>query len=183
MSSSRVELSARVGAAIALSIGLAWAYRSALELGRPNYVAPVELADWLAVVSFSVGLGLLGAAARLLADLAGRSRPIVALSWIVIIAAVVAATANFIEDGLAVKAFGEVFALGLFGLLAGFAGLAAMLAWRRQWRLAAVAAATLVGLFTSVEAGGGFLILAAWLGVAVALWRQQGRRAPSGPQL
>lgn len=160
-----------VGAAIALAVGLTWAFRSILKLAQPNYVEPVSGLDWIAVVSFSVALALLAAAAWLIAELSGRTRSVVAAAALVAIGSVVAAVANLIEDGLGLKAFGEVFAYGLFGVLAGMMGLVVTLALGRRYLLAALSVATFAGLIMSGEAGGGLLILAAWLVVAVGLRR------------
>lgn len=174
MRSAAPRTPSSVGSAIALAVSLAWAFRSVLEFTRPNYVEPVTVMDWIAVVSFSVALALLAAAAWLIAELSGRRRPVVAAASILAIGSVVAAIANFIEDGLGVQAFGEVFAYGLFGVLAGLIGLAVTLVRERRYFLAALSVATFAGLFMSMEAGGGFLILAAWLLVAVGLWRRVG---------
>lgn len=159
------------GAAVALALGVTWAFRSVLEFARPNYVEPVSLFDWIAVVSFSVALALLAGAAWLITVLGGGSRPVVASAAVLALGGVVAAVANFVEDGLGISAFGLVFAGGLLGVLAGLVALALVLALRGRYWLAALAAATFVGLFASIEAGGGLLILAAWSLVAVQLWR------------
>jgi hypothetical protein len=131
----------------------------------------VNLLDWVAVVSFSLGLAALAPGAWLIAELAGRGRFVVSAAVILAVGGIVAAVANFIEDGLGVKAFGDVFALGLFGVLSGLVALAVLLAVARRFVLVALPGATIAGLMLINDAGGGFLILAAWLVVAARLRR------------
>jgi hypothetical protein len=167
-------LTARIvsaGPAIAVAVGVAWAFVSALALAGPNRV-PVNVLDWVAVVSFSVALAILAPGMILLAELGGRTRAVRGGCLVVAIGAIVAAFANFIEDGLGVAAFGDVFAAGLAGILVGLPFLAIVFAVRPPRWLAAVAVATFAGMFASSQAGGGFLVLAAWLIVAVALRRK-----------
>jgi len=167
---SKITVSS-IGPVIAVAIGSIWALRSAIGFAHPNYVDPVNLLDWVAVVSFSVALAALAAGAWLISQLAGRGRLVVPAAVILAIGGIVAAVGNFVEDGLGVKAFGDVFALGLGGVLAGLVALVVILAFARRFVLAALPAVTLAGLMLSNEAGGGFLILAAWLVVAARLPR------------
>lgn len=160
-----------IGPVIAVTVGSTWALRSAVGFAHPNYVNPVTLLDWIAVVSFSVALAALAAGAWLIAELAGRGRSVVAAAVILATGGVVAAIANFIEDGLGVKAFGDVFALGLGGVLVGLLALVALFSLARQFVLAALPVATVAGLMLSNEAGGGFLILVAWLAAAQGMRR------------
>ncbi len=152
-----------LGPVIALAVGLTWAFVSVREFAN--------VPDWVGVVSFSVALAVLAAAAWLIAELSGRSKSVVAAAAIMAIGGLVAAIGNFIEDGLGVKAFGAMYELGLFGVLVGLVGLVVTLALGRRFPLAALPSATFAGLLMSVEAGGGLLILASWLVVAVGLRR------------
>ena len=160
-----------IGPVIAVSVGSIWAVVSALALAQADFFNPVNVLDWVAVVSFSIALAVLAAAAWLINELSSRTRSIVAAATILAIGGVVAAIGNFIEDGLGVKAFGVMYELGVFGVLAGLVGLAVTLALGRRFLLAALAAATFAGVLMSNVAGGGFLILASWLVVAVGLRR------------
>jgi len=152
-----------LGAVIALAVGLTWAFVSVREFAN--------VPDLVGVLSFSVALAVLAAAAWLIAELSGPSKSVVAAAVIMAIGGLVAAIGNLIEDGLGVKAFGAMYALGVFGVLVGLIGLVVSLALRRRFLLAALAAATFVGVQMSVEVGGGLLILASWLVVAVGLRR------------
>ena len=156
---------------IGLAVGLSWAFVSGLPMAGADPFNPITLLDWAATLSFSAALAMLAPAAWLIAELAGRAKPVVASATLMAVGGLVAAAANFIEDGLGFKSFGQVFAIGLFGVLAGPVGLAITLALRRRFLLAALAVATFAGMFSSGQAGGGFLILAAWLVLAVVLRR------------
>ena len=160
-----------IGPVIAVALGSTWAFVSALAFAHANSFELVNVADWVPVVSFSIALALLAPTAWLIAELAGRGRPVVVAAILMAIGGLVAAVANFIEDGLGVESFGKVFAFGLFGLLAGLVGLAVTLALTGRFVLAALSVATFAGLMMSTEAGGGLLILAAWLVAAVGLRR------------
>jgi hypothetical protein len=160
-----------IGPVIAVTVGSIWAVVSALAFTQADSFNPVNVLDWVATVSFSLALAALAAAAWLISELSGRSKPVVVAAAILAIGGLVAAIGNFIEDGLGVKAFGVMYELGVGGVLAGLVGLAVTLAFGRRFRLAALAAATFAGVLMSSEAGGGFLILASWLVVAVGLRR------------
>jgi hypothetical protein len=154
-----------IGPAVAVAVGVAWAVVSL------RFLAHLSI-EWLYVGSFSIALALLAPGMILLADLGGRTRAVSGGCVVVAIGAIVAAVANFIEDGLGIAAFGEIFTIGLGGVLVGLPFLVIVFIWRRPRWLAAVALATFVGMFASQQAGGGFLVLAAWLIVAVALRRR-----------
>ena len=161
-----------LGPLIALAVGLSWALVSARAFVDADPFHPVTVLDWVATLSFSVALAMLAPAAWLIAELAGRGKAVVVAAALMALGGLVAAVANFIEDGLGIKSFGQVFAVGLFGVLAGPLGLAVTLAIRRRFVLASLSVATFAGMFSSSEAGGGFLILGAWLMVAIGLWRR-----------
>ncbi|MEW5992317.1 MAG: hypothetical protein AB1736_13360 [Chloroflexota bacterium] len=158
------------GGVIAVAVGLAWAFRSLLSFVDPRFWDPITFLDWVAVISWSMALGLLAVGGWLIASLAGRGRAIGIAVSILAIGSVVAALANIVEDGLRVAWFGDVYAFGLGGVLVGMLALAVTLAVGRRWWLAALALATFAGIFSS-EHGGGLLILVAWLVVAVACGR------------
>ena len=155
------------GPAIAVLVGSPWAVRSAIGFAQPNYVDPVTTLDWAAVISFSAALAAFAPGAWLIRDLAGHGRAAGIAAAVLALGGLVAAVGNFVEDGLGVSAFGDVFATGLLGVLAGLIGLTAILLVSRQYLVAALPASAFVGVMASNENGGGFLILAAWLVVTL----------------
>jgi hypothetical protein len=159
-----------IGVVIAVVIGLTWAVHSAVGFTNPNYGDPVTLLDWLSVLSFSAGLAALAPGGWLITELSGGARFVGTAATVLGIGGIVAAVGNFVEDGLGLKAWGDVFASGLLGVLAALIALVGILLFSRRFALATLAAATFAGLMLSAEAGG-FLILAAWLAVAAGLRR------------
>lgn len=153
-----------VGPVLAVAVGVSWAIVSLR--------ASSDVREWASVIVFSTALALLGPGAALLADLNGWTRATRGGCIVVAIGAATAAIGNFGEDGLGVPAFGEVFAIGLGATLMGLLLLVVAFAVHRPRWPAAVALATLVGIFASQAAGGGFLVLSAWLVVAAALRRR-----------
>jgi hypothetical protein len=151
-------------------IGLTWAVHSAVGFTDPNYGDPATLLDWLSVLSFSAGLAALAPGGWLITELSGGARSVGTAATVLAIGGVVAAIGNFVEDGLGIKAWGDVFASGLAGALVALLAMVVILALSRRLSLAVVAAATFGGLMLSAGAGG-FLVLAAWLAVALGLRR------------
>ena len=156
--------------AIAAVIGLTWALHSAVGFANPNYGDPAMLLDWLSVLSFSAGLAALAPGGWLISKLSGGSRSVGTTATVLAIGGIVAAIGNFVEDGLGIKTWGDVFAAGLAGVLVALLALVVILAHSRRFSLAVVAAATFGGLMLSAGAGG-FLVLAAWLAVSLGLRR------------
>ena len=157
--------------ALSVTVGLAWGFRSVLALGHPVYWEPATALDWVAVVSYSVALMLLALAMVVLPELAGRRRAVQVASWFVAIAALVTAVANLAEDAFDLSSFGAAFVGGALALFGALLVLAVILAAARPRALALVPLATLMGIGT-MEAGGGALVLVAWLAVAVLAWRR-----------
>ena len=105
--------------------GVVWILRASLEvLFQPDYWNPKSAVDYAAVGSFSLGLFLL--ALGLIAVHLGRhtERGPRRIAWnlgisLSIVGAVVAGAANFLEDWLGIKAFGDFFVYGLLSLFVG----------------------------------------------------------------
>jgi hypothetical protein len=152
-------------AAIAIGVGLTWAFRAAIELAKPAYWEPVTALDWVAVMTYSVALVLLAPAMIVLIELSGRSRTMKALSAAVGATAVVMAIANFVEDGLGVDAFSRLFVGAALALFAALVVTTLVLATSKPRALALVPLATLFGV-GALDAGGGFLVFVAWSTVA-----------------
>jgi hypothetical protein len=176
--SSDVEISrsparASIRMLVALFVGLSFAFRSGLSFAGPNFWNATSLLDYLAVVSWSLALASLAAGAWLVAILATRRRAVTAAAGVLALGGLVAAVANLIEDGLGLKAFGEIYAYGPGGVLVGLLWLAVALALARRWWLVGLSLATFVGLF-STEFGGGLLILAGWAVLAIVVRRDEG---------
>ena len=157
---------------IALAVGLTFAFRSLLSFAGPNFWNATSVLDYVAVVSWSVALGMLAPGAWLIAQISTGRRSVTAAAIVLALGGLVAAVANLIEDGLGVKAFGEIYSYGLAGILGGLIWLAIALALARRWSLVALSVATFAGLFSS-EFGGGLLILFGWSILAIVLWRSQ----------
>ena len=66
-----------IGPVIAVALSSAWAFVSALAFAHANSFELLNVANWVPVVSFSIALALLAPTAWLIAELAGRGRPVV----------------------------------------------------------------------------------------------------------
>ena len=84
---------------------------------------------------------------------------------------------NLIEDGFGLKDVGgALFVAGLGMSIIGLLGLTVVLALGRCFALAVLCTATLAGIFTSTQYGGGLLILAVWF--SFAAWIRRERTGP-----
>jgi hypothetical protein len=160
----------RLAPALFVLTGAAWAFRSLLEFASPQYYEPVTPLDWLAVLSYSVAFFLLAGSVTVLARLAPRTRFVRTAAAATVIGAVLAGAANLVEDGLDVQALGAAYVTGALLTLAGLLALAAALAVAGRRRLALVPLATAIGMMAFV-AGGGVLVLVAWVWLAVVVAR------------
>ena len=117
----------------------------------------LTLVAWI-VVGLSVGLG--------------PSVVIRAAAVIVAINGPLGGFGNLIEDGLGAKAVGSsLYLLGVGGSVVGLGGMTVGLALGRRFGLAALCVATLAGVFSSIQYGGGLIVLGVWLLFAAWLWR------------
>jgi len=146
-----------------------WAVRSLQSFTDPNYTDPETASDWWAVVSFSLALALLPAGMALLVGLSEHGKPTSrVLLVIAALAAVTAAVANVVEDGLGVDAAGSVYYGSVLLLTLTMLVLTGVLGARSPRWPGVVVFATLVGL-VMLELGGGVLILLVWGAAAIAV--------------
>ena len=149
-----------------IACGIAWAFRSVLELYAPEYYDPVSTIDYAAVFGYTAALILSGPAVLLLARLA-RSTPTLIAATTVAIAAIVAGVANTLEDALDVGWMTWVYLGAILALVAASIALTVTLAVERRFRLAAVLAVLTIGICTAFTVLlGGLLILGAFVAVS-----------------
>jgi hypothetical protein len=155
-------------------VGVLWCARSLQSFADPSFADPETVGDWFAVISVSVALLALAVALPLFARLIG-GRATYAISLVAAAGATIGAVGNLLEDGAQLGWAGDglyfpgviLFVLGLVALTVTVA----MTGRGRTRLLALVPATTLVGTVL-LEAGGGVLVLAAWLAAAAWGWRQ-----------
>ena len=156
----------RWGKPVLIAGGVVWIVRAGLELAfQPNYWNPQGVVDYAAVAGSTLALLLL--ALGVWSIHLGRqqaSRTLSSWLWIVGLTlacggALAAGLANFFEDWLSIKAFGDLFVWGSLALFIGLllAGISTIRArdvsrWT-GWLLIACA----LGLGT-IDSGGGFVI-------------------------
>lgn len=181
-------LASTLRAALFIVVGVVWCLRSLQSFADPEYMDPESVSDWFAVLSFSAGLLALAVALPMFARLIG-GRVVFRVSLVPAAGAALAGVGNLFEDALhwagppgsSGWAF-WLFVLGTAVTLVGLIALAlvvAVVGRGRRRLLAAVPAATLIGLML-FESGGGVLILAAWLAAAaMALGRPARTVAPA----
>ena len=158
-----------LGRAVFALVGVLWATRSLQAFTEPNFTDPGSVADWWAVVSFSLALAVLPAGLTLLVRLSGRGgRTSRVLLVGVALGTVSAAFANVIEDGMGVEAAGSVYFVSAILMLVSMVALTGVLLTGRPRWPAAIVLSTLIGML-SLESGGGVLVLAAWGVAAVAV--------------
>jgi hypothetical protein len=147
--------------------GVTWAGVSLLFLSDPAYQDPVTAVDWAAVLSYSLAW-CFTAPSVLAVACCVRSRPVMIVACIAASGSLIAGSANALEDGLGLREFGSVYILGFFVGWLALPFFAATL-----WLLAGLPRlACLVGLlFVGIglfPLGGGLIVLAGFLSVAVA---------------
>ena len=148
-----------------IATGLAWAFRSVLAAFDPQYYDPVTNLDHLAVWSFSVAL-LLTAPTVVLLALLVRSPVAVVVAAVSATGALLAAAANFAEDGFGVSAAGTGYIVGVLVMWLGLVVLTIVAAVARRGRLAVAFGLCVVGLALFNVAGGGILVLAVLVALA-----------------
>jgi hypothetical protein len=143
-----------------LATGLAWAASSLVQLAGPRYWDAATALDYLAVYSFSAAWILLAASALTLGRVVPR-RAVVLAGAVVAVAAFLAGTANLVEDGFGLKAWGTLYVIGALGAWLALLPLAFVL-WRGgPVALAVAPALTFLG-FAAFPIGGGLLVLVGW---------------------
>jgi hypothetical protein len=156
-------------ASVGLVVGAVWGIGALLPVGedRPGLVYVVSDYVYTAMLATYALVGWLAV------RLAPGHASVRAFAGLLAIAGLVAALGNFLEDVLAVGGSEYLYGVGLFGSLAGFAGLtAALVAARHRW-LAAAVGLTLIGLL-SMAGHGPPLVPLLWL--AIAAWGLAGAR-------
>ena len=116
-------------------VGVLWGMRSLQAFTDPNFTDPETVADWWAVVSWSLCLALLPAGLALLVRLSQRGgRASYVMLVIAALGAVTAAIANVIEDGMGVDAAGSVYFVSVSLMMLTMIALAGvLLAGRPRW--------------------------------------------------
>lgn len=147
---------------IAAVTGLLWIALAAVRSTRPMYWAPVTSLDYAAVGIFSAAMVGLGVCLWLIP----ASGPRWLAARIATTAAIANGGANFLEDWLLIRSFGNVWVLSAFALAVALIALAALSLRSGARATGAVATMTVVGLFF-IEAGGAALVGAAWLALAI----------------
>jgi hypothetical protein len=155
--------------------GLVWIGRAVLELVfQPEYWSPQTAVDYTAVISFTLALYLLAISLWLI----HRERQLgdhfskwlwLGGIWLACFGAVVAGSANFIEDWLAIKAFGELFVVGGLTLAVGFLLTGISLFWAND--LPRWLGWLFISCIFGLSDGGGF-----WMGfvlIFLAVWRKR----------
>jgi hypothetical protein len=155
-----------VASMVYLALGLAWTFRSLLEVvAHPEYWEPATTLDWIAVWSYSLAFLLLAIAVPLLARQAATRRIVDAIAWVVAAGALLTALANGIEDGVGLESWGQIYVAAVLVTLAGSLTLAAALWIDQRPRFAVVVALWTAG-FAFTTFGVGFLVL---LGSVIAI--------------
>nr|MBA2336807.1 hypothetical protein [Acidimicrobiia bacterium] len=145
------------------------------SFSNPNFYSPGSVADWFAVASVSIALGLLPVGVWILLQRSNLGPlPVRSLSLASMVTAGTAAVANVVEDGFGVSVAGTAFFVGIVGTLLVLSVAAAGLAVRGPRVLALVPLATVIGM-VNLERAGGLLVLIAWGCLALSL--------PSAPKM
>lgn len=144
--------------------GVVWCVRSLQAFSDPEYIDPESASDWFAVLSFSAGLFALAFALPMFARLIG-GRVVFRLSLVPAAGAALAGLSNLFEDALHWSgppgSSGWAFWLFILGTgmtgigLVAFSILIAVVSSGRRRLLAAVPAATLIGVML-FESGAAF---------------------------
>jgi hypothetical protein len=159
-----------------LALGLTWTFRSVLGVvANPEYYDPVTTVDWIAVWSYSLALAFVAVTVPLLARDAGAGRVAAGIAWIAGTAALLAAVANGVEDGVGIASWGAIYVVGTLSLALALLALGAALWIAHRPRHAAVAIVWLLG-FAMINVGLSFLVL---IGSIIAIDAR--RRAAAHP--
>lgn len=178
-------------AALFTVTGVLWCASSLLVLlTDADYQHPESAVDWFTVLSFSAALFAVAFALPMLAQLIG-GQVVFRVSLVPAMGAILAGLSNLLEDALQLSWAFWAFWLFILGTAVIVVGLVAFtvaiaVAGRGRLRLlAAIPAATLTNAIYLREAGGGVLMLAAWLAAAAMVLglptRTVARSAPTSP--
>lgn len=149
-----------------LLTGIAWGSRAMIGLAQPQYADAITLIDKAAVWSYSVAWLLLAPSVVLLARLTS-ARGAIVISVVCAVAAIVAGSANGLEDGLGLRPFGIAYVAGVLVAWLCLPALAVACA-RAGWsRLAPLCVGLFVGILF-VSSGGGLIVLGCLGAIALA---------------
>jgi len=163
LQAARTPLSDRT---VWLATGAAWALSSAILLAGPAYWDPATVLDWVAVLAYTAAWLLFGPAIVLASRLVpSRSARFVAL--LLAVAAAVTGVANVVEDGLGVAAAGTLYVTAILVATMLLVPLAYLFARDRSNALAILALVLFVGIGFTSGGGGGPLVLAAFVVLAL----------------
>lgn len=155
--------------------GLAWATRSAMEFASPDYWDPVTALDWASIWVYSIAWLLLAPSVLLIARLVA-TRSVVLVAVIASIGAVMAGSANAVEDGLGVSSMGTWYVIGFMTGWLALPVLAVTLARAHRVRLAGLVLAIFGGILL-FNLGGGLIVLGALGSLAIVpdwwTWRDE----------
>jgi hypothetical protein len=142
-----------------LATGIAWACRSLMSLADPDYLDPMTALDWGSVWLYSVAWLLMAPSVLLMGRLV-PTRPILGCAAIVAIGAVLAGTANALEDGFGMGSLGTAYVVGVLLAWLGFVPLAVAFGLARALRLAGLCVVLVVAI-PLINTGGSILVLIA----------------------
>lgn len=175
-------------AALFTVTGVLWCASSLLVLlTDADYQHPESAVDWFTVLSFSAALFAVAFALPMLAQLIG-GQVVFRVSLVPAMGAILAGLSNLLEDALQLSWAFWLFILGTAVIVVGLVAFTVAIAVAGRGRLrllAAIPAATLINALYLHEAGGGVLMLAAWLAAAAMvlgpLTHTVARSAPTSP--
>ncbi|MEO6207632.1 MAG: hypothetical protein ABIP77_06735 [Candidatus Limnocylindrales bacterium] len=148
-----------LAAVVYIALGLVWTGRSLLAvIADPQYYDPVTTIDWIAVWTYSLGFILIATAVPLLARDARAGRLLSGLAWVVATAALLAALANGLADGVGIESWGSLYIVGSLTTALGLIAVGAVLWSRKRPTHALVVVLWLAG-FAMHTLGLGFLVL------------------------
>jgi hypothetical protein len=160
-----------VAVLVYLALGLDLTISSIIQVvATPAYWEPVTTVDYVAVWSWSLGFLLLAMAVPLLVRDTAPERATLVAARVVSVAAICAAVANAVEDGVGIESWGSVYVVGSLTTLGGIIAVAALLGRAGRSRHTAVVLLWLAGM-AMTNWGLGFLALIGSL-VAIAARRR-----------
>ena len=150
--------------ALWLLTGIAWAAASLILFAGPEYWDPVTALDWTAIWLYTAAWLLFAPSVVLIGRLSASPR-VAAFAGLCAVGAVVAGSANALEDGFGMEGLGTWYVVGFLT-----AGLSLVPLGLAQWkdaspRLAGLSFALFLGIMLFTD-GGGLVILVALAAIA-----------------
>ncbi len=149
-----------------LLTGVAWAATSLIQFAGPEYWDPVTVLDWTAVWLYTAAWLLFAPSVVLIGRFSASPR-VAAFAGLCAVGAVIAGTANALEDGFGLEGLGTWYVVGF--LMGGLALVPLGLAlWKAaSTRLAGLSFALFLGIMLFTD-GGGLMVLAGLAALAGA---------------